>query len=72
MKTIEIPVIIGWRIINFGVGNVRIMAGPSASIVTDKTISTTDENDYINPIKDSDLEDLIWGNGCLINYLMIV
>ncbi len=61
MKTIEIPVIVGWRIINFGVGNVRILAGPSASIVTDKTVSTSDENAFINPIKEADIEDMIWG-----------
>ena len=61
MKTIEIPVLLGWRIINLGAGNIRILAGPSASIVTDKTVSTSDPNDFINPIKDSDLEDMIWG-----------
>jgi hypothetical protein len=61
MKTIEIPVIIGWRIINFGVGNVRILAGPSASIVMDKEIKTTEGEGYIEPIKDSDIQDLIWG-----------
>lgn len=61
MKSIEIPVILGWRIINLGVGNVRIFAGPSASIVTDKTVSTSDPNEYINPITDSDIEDLVWG-----------
>jgi hypothetical protein len=61
MKTIEIPVIIGWRIINFGVGNIRILAGPSASIVMDKEIKTTEGEGYIAPIKDSDLQDLVWG-----------
>jgi len=61
MKTIEIPVLVGWRIINFGIGNVRLMVGPSASIVTDKTVSTSSEEGFINPIKDSDLEDMIWG-----------
>jgi len=61
MKTIEIPVLLGWRIINFGIGNVRLMVGPSASIVTDKTVSTSSEEGFINPIKDSDLEDMIWG-----------
>ncbi len=61
MKTIEIPALLGWRIINLGVGNIRIMAGPSASIVLDKTVSTSNEDDFLNPIKDSDLEDMIWG-----------
>ncbi len=61
MKTIEIPVLLGWRIINLGVGNIRVMAGPSASIVTDKTVSTSDPDEYINPIEDADIEDLVWG-----------
>ena len=61
MKTIEIPVILGWRIINLGVGNIRILAGPSASIVTNTTVSTSDANNFINPIKEADVEDMIWG-----------
>jgi hypothetical protein len=61
MNTIEIPVLLGFRLINLGVGNVRVMAGPSASIITDKTISTSDPDNFTNPIEDADLEDLIWG-----------
>lgn len=61
LKSIEIPVLVGWRVINLGVGNIRVLAGPSASIVTDKTISTSDPNSLLNPIKDSDIEDMIWG-----------
>lgn len=61
LKTIEIPLLIGWRILNLGIGNVRVMAGPSASIVTDKTVSTSDGNSFINPITSADVEDMIWG-----------
>ncbi len=61
MKSIEIPVIIGWRILNFGVGNVRIFLGPSATIVMDKKITSKEEEGYIQPIKDSDIEDMVWG-----------
>ncbi len=61
MKSIEIPVIVGWRILNFGVGNVRILLGPSATIVMDKTITSKEGEGYIQPIKDSDIEDLAWG-----------
>lgn len=61
LKTIEIPLILGWRIINLGAGNIRILAGPSASIVMDKTVSTSNPDDYINPIKESDIEDMVWG-----------
>lgn len=61
LKTIEIPLLVGWRVINLGVGNIRVLAGPSASIVTDKTVSTSDPNSFINPITDADIDDLIWG-----------
>jgi len=61
MKTIEIPLILGWRIINLGVGNVRILAGPSASIVTNKKITTSDPSNYSDPIKESDIKDMTWG-----------
>lgn len=61
LKTIEIPALLGWRIINLGVGNIRIFAGPSASIVTDKEISTKEGSNLTDPIEDSDFEDMIWG-----------
>jgi hypothetical protein len=58
LKTIEIPVLLGWRIINLGIGNIRVMAGPSGSFVVDREIET---NELDNPIKDSDIKDMIWG-----------
>lgn len=61
MKSIEIPVILGWRILNFGVGNVRILLGPSATIVMDKKITSKEEEGYIQPIKEADIDDLVWG-----------
>jgi len=61
MKTIEVPLILGWRVINLGVGNIRLLAGPSASIVMDKTIKSETGSNFTDPIKDTDLEDLIWG-----------
>jgi hypothetical protein len=61
MKSIEIPLIVGWRIINLGVGNIRVLAGPSASIITNSTVSTSDVDNFINPIKESDIEDMLWG-----------
>ncbi len=61
IKTIEIPVLVGWRIINLGVANIRILAGPSASIVQNNEIKTFEGEGYIAPIKDSDIKDMIWG-----------
>jgi hypothetical protein len=61
MKTIEVPVLLGYRVIHFGVANVRLMAGPSASIVTKSTINTKDAAGFIEPIKEADINDLVWG-----------
>ncbi len=58
LKTIEIPVLVGWRIINLGIANIRVMAGPSGSFVVNKKIKTKTANE---PIKDGDIKDMIWG-----------
>jgi hypothetical protein len=58
LKTIEIPVLVGWRLINLGVANIRVMAGPSASIVVDKSVET---KKGVEILKDSDINDMIWG-----------
>ncbi len=60
LKTIQIPVIIGYKIINPKIINIRILAGPVASIVTDKKIESKDISGYIKPIEDANIEDLIW------------
>ena len=59
LKTIQIPVMIGAKLIDLKVANIRVMGGPVASIVTDSEIENKME-DYIAPIEDTDLEDLIW------------
>jgi hypothetical protein len=59
MKSIEIPVILGWRILNLGAGNVRILLGPSGTIVLDKTIKA--DASITDPIEEADLEDFLWG-----------
>ncbi|HPE34463.1 MAG TPA: porin family protein [Bacteroidales bacterium] len=61
LKTIEIPVLVGFRLLNFGVGNFRLMAGPSACITIDKSVSTTNGSEFTNPITSADIEDLTWG-----------
>jgi hypothetical protein len=57
LSTIQIPFLIGVKVFDLKVANLRVFAGPSASIVTDKTIEGT--NDL--GIKVDHIEDLIWG-----------
>lgn len=60
LKTVQIPVIIGYKIINPKIVNIRILAGPVASIITDKKIESKDISGYIDPIKEADIEDMLW------------
>ena len=57
LSTIQIPFLIGVKVFDLKVANLRVFAGPSASIVTDKTIEGT--NDL--GIQVDHIEDLIWG-----------
>jgi len=59
MKSIEIPVILGWRLINLGAGNIRILLGPSGTLVVDKTVKP--DATITDPIEEADLEDFLWG-----------
>ena len=56
--TLDIPVLVGFKIINLKVVNWRIMAGPMASILINSKIK--DENTFIGPIKNSDINKLNW------------
>jgi len=57
LKTIQIPFLVGAKVIDLKLLNLRIFAGPTASIVTEKTIEGT--NDL--GIHVDDIEDLNWG-----------
>lgn len=56
--TLDIPLLVGFKIINLKVVNWRIMAGPMASILINSKIK--DENTFIGPIKNSDINKLNW------------
>jgi len=65
LNTINIPVSLGWRIINLEIVNIRIFGGISANIVTSTTINNTDDDNsigqgLITPITDADISDMIW------------
>ena len=56
-KTIQIPVSLGWRIIDLKVVNIRLFGGAAANIVTNKDIEIKNIDE---PITDADWNDLIW------------
>lgn len=59
LKTIQIPVLIGIKLIDLKLVSIRVFGGPTASIVQDKTIVNGVEN-LIDPITKTDISDMIW------------
>jgi len=57
LKTIQIPFLVGAKVIDLKLLNLRVFAGPTASIVTEKTIETTGDLG----LHVDDIEDLNWG-----------
>ena len=65
LKTVQIPVSVGYRILNLTLVNLRIHGGVTANIITDKTINNKDDDnsigqDLIDPITEEDIRDLQW------------
>lgn len=59
LKTIQIPILIGIKLIDLKMVSIRVFGGPTASIVQDKTIVNKVES-YIEPITSADISDIIW------------
>ena len=65
LNSINIPVTLGWRIINLHIVNVRLFGGVNANIVTKKTINNSQDvsdvdEELFKPITDADIKDLNW------------
>ncbi|MCF8301878.1 MAG: PorT family protein [Bacteroidales bacterium] len=60
MKTIDVPLLVGVKLVNLKVTNIRAMAGPVASFVMDKEIEAEDVPASFT-IEDKDINDANWG-----------
>lgn len=60
LKTIQIPVLIGLKVIDLKMVSIRVFGGPVASIVQDKTIVDDKLGDLFGPITETDISDMIW------------
>ena len=65
LKTVQIPVSVGFRFLNLTLVNLRVHGGVTANIIADKTINNKDDDntigqDLINPITEEDISDLQW------------
>jgi hypothetical protein len=62
LKTLQVPVNLGWRMINLEIVNIRLFGGVVANFVLDKKIETTSGNpdDYENALIPEDFKDVNW------------
>jgi hypothetical protein len=62
LKTLQVPVNLGWRMINLEIVNIRLFGGVVANFVLDKKIETTSGNpdDYENALVPEDFKDVNW------------
>jgi hypothetical protein len=58
MHNIHIPVLLGLKVADFKVANIRAMAGPTATLIVDKNVTPWQS---FGLIKDADIEDFHWG-----------
>jgi hypothetical protein len=59
LKNICVPVLVGYKLINAKVINLRILAGPSANFIISKDLEADDL--VQDPLQDSDLKNASWG-----------
>ncbi|HKK10252.1 MAG TPA: porin family protein [Bacteroidales bacterium] len=59
LNTIDIPVLLGFKLIDLKVANIRAMAGPVGSFVINKDLENVGELD--DELKDNNIKDANWG-----------
>lgn len=60
LKTIQIPLYIGFTLADLKLAKIRAQAGPTANIVSDKKINPLAGSTYTS-IKETDIKDIQWG-----------
>lgn len=62
LSTIQVPLNIGWRMINLEIVNIRIFTGPVANFVVNKKITTSgDEQNYPDALPtNEDFKNMVW------------
>ena len=59
LKNLGVPVLIGYKLIDAKVLNLRVMAGPVANFIIDKKVESGDL--IQDPLQDSDFKNVAWG-----------
>jgi len=58
LKTIQIPLYIGFKLADLKLANIRAQAGPTANIISDKKINPLKS---LQIVKTTDIKDIMWG-----------
>jgi len=61
LKSIQIPLYLGYKLLDLKLVQVRAQAGPTASIITNKKINPLLVGQTTTMIKDTDIKDVLWG-----------
>jgi hypothetical protein len=59
LNNLYVPVLVGYKLINAKVLNLRVLAGPVANFILNKTIDFNQS--YPAPVQEADLKNIAWG-----------
>ena len=59
LNTIDIPLLVGFKLIDLKIADIRVMGGPVASFVTNKDVDNVDA--VADELKGNDIKDSSWG-----------
>lgn len=59
LKTVQIPLLVGYTLMNMKVVNIRLMTGPAISFVTNKEV-TLSANNLEEAVTGNNIKDAIW------------
>jgi hypothetical protein len=70
LSTLEIPVLLGAKVLDLRAANLRIMLGPAMSFILDKDIVMRENFEHLDPEK---IKDAMWGiqSGIGVDVLML-
>lgn len=61
LKSVQIPLYLGFKLIDLKLIQLRAQAGPTANIITSKEINPLKPGQAVAVIKDTDIKDVAWG-----------
>jgi hypothetical protein len=61
LKNLCVPVLVGFKLINAKVFNLRLLAGPSANFILNKEFDSDNLNLIQEPLQDSNFKNIAWG-----------